>query len=190
MKREENQEQMSPDEGRGEEKEDEEEEERRRRRKKNGAEVNEQLKFRVGQDGAAGEINRKEKMSKETTTVPKKKMGETSVPAQEIPNKRRKETNKQQSDAASKMFARPNTLEAQKKKENNKEPTDDTKSNRQPEMKRWSAAIFARQNKRESSRQNDEQTNEDAPVRVLFCLFFSFFFSKKKFRPRFGAAAA
>ena len=85
-----------------------------------------------------------------------------------------------------------------KKKENNKEPTDDTKSNRQPEMKRWSAAIFARQNKRESSRQNDEQTNEDAPVttaftaavRVLFCLFFSFFFSKKKFRPRFGAAAA
>ena len=96
------------------------------------------------------------------------------------------------------MFARPNTLEAQKKKENNKEPTDDTKSNRQPEMKRWSAAIFARQNKRESSRQNDEQTNEDAPVttaftaavRVLFFVFFFNFFSKKKFRPRFGAAAA
>ena len=115
MKREENQEQMSPDEGRGEEKEDEEEEERRRRRKKNGAEVNEQLKFRVGQDGAAGEINRKEKMSKETTTVPKKKDGRNECSSTGNSQQETK-TNKQQSDAASKMFARPNTLEAQKKK--------------------------------------------------------------------------
>ena len=45
----------------------------------------------------------KRKCPRKRQLFQKKKMGETSVPAQEIPNKRRKEANKQQSDAASKM---------------------------------------------------------------------------------------